>query len=208
MGCGIHLYVERYDNIAKTWVSADKWTEEEYGSEVRYKDLFYSDRNYDVFSILADVRNGVGFAGIPTGEGFTPIALPRGLPDNVSPEVKECSFELAGDGHSHSYFTIQEIMDYDWLQTTTKTGVVSMEAYERWKHYPAAPSAYSDSVVGPNILTVPESELPNEEATHVQVSWNTTYWECAQRFLGELLPKVWKISTDPEKVRIVFWFDN
>jgi hypothetical protein len=44
-------------------------------------------RNYDVFAILANVRNGRGFAGVVTGGGFNPIAMPRGLPPDVSPEV-------------------------------------------------------------------------------------------------------------------------
>jgi hypothetical protein len=45
---------------------------------------FLRNRNYDVFSILADVRNGYGFAGVKTSSGFTPIAGGRGLPDDLS----------------------------------------------------------------------------------------------------------------------------
>lgn len=45
------------------------------------------DRNYDVFAILANVRNGTGFAGIKTSSGFDPIDTPRGLPDDLSAEV-------------------------------------------------------------------------------------------------------------------------
>lgn len=41
-------------------------------------------RNYDWFSILANVRNGYGFAGCITGEGFAVIADPRGLPEDIS----------------------------------------------------------------------------------------------------------------------------
>lgn len=53
----------------------------------------YHGRNYDVFAILADVRNGRGFAGIETGDGFVPIlgfgeAALRGLPDDLSPELR------------------------------------------------------------------------------------------------------------------------
>ena len=42
-----------------------------------------------LFAILAGVRNGYGFAGCDTGDGFRPIAPPRGLPGDVSPEVAE-----------------------------------------------------------------------------------------------------------------------
>ena len=37
-------------------------------------------RNYDWFSILANVRNGMGFAGVVTGQGFNYISTPKGVP--------------------------------------------------------------------------------------------------------------------------------
>jgi hypothetical protein len=48
---------------------------------------FLHDRVYDVFAILADVRNGYGFAGVTSSSGFDPIAPGRGLPDDLSREV-------------------------------------------------------------------------------------------------------------------------
>lgn len=50
---------------------------------------FLQDRNYDVFSILANVRNGYGFAGVVTSSGFEPIAPGRGLPDDLSQEIRD-----------------------------------------------------------------------------------------------------------------------
>lgn len=41
-------------------------------------------RNYDWFAILANVRNGRGFAGVKTGQGFDVIAEPKGLPNDIS----------------------------------------------------------------------------------------------------------------------------
>lgn len=52
------------------------------------RDQWYHARNYDVFAILASVRNGVGFAGVITGSGFNPIDNPRGLPDDLSDEIR------------------------------------------------------------------------------------------------------------------------
>ena len=48
---------------------------------------YLHDRHYDVFAILADVRNGYGFAGVRTGSGFDPIAPGRGLPSDLSQGV-------------------------------------------------------------------------------------------------------------------------
>lgn len=44
---------------------------------------FWDDeRHYQLFSVLADVRNGYGFAGVPTGEWVKPISSPRGIPQD------------------------------------------------------------------------------------------------------------------------------
>lgn len=82
-------------------------------------------RNYDAFSILADVRNGYGFAGIPTGAGFKPIAEPKGIPDDASDYYRHKAEQRNGDHHSFSYFTVEELKNYDWNQTTIKTGLVA-----------------------------------------------------------------------------------
>jgi len=69
---------------------------------------YYHERNYDLFAILAGVRNGVAFAGSPTspypeGEKFKPIDEPRGLPPEVSEVVAKQSARWGEDGHSHSF---------------------------------------------------------------------------------------------------------
>ena len=68
----------------------------------------YDERNYDLYSILADVRNGYGFAGSDTGEGFKVIRgysqdHLRGLPEDVSRYVKWISDDYGSDGHSHRH---------------------------------------------------------------------------------------------------------
>ena len=89
MGCDIHLYVER--KVEGAWKSVHDFAPDKYGegvADVSYEDRWYSDRNYDLFAILADVRNGHGFAGVATGEGFTPIADPKGIPADCDPQIK------------------------------------------------------------------------------------------------------------------------
>src|SRR3990167_5661087 len=44
-------------------------------------------RNYSLFAILANVRNGYGFGGCDTGNGFEVIAKQRGIPNDLSPEM-------------------------------------------------------------------------------------------------------------------------
>lgn len=109
MGCDIHFHVEKKDENGK-WISADKWTVDPWGDDdpdyidVKREDSFYHDRNYLLFGILAHVRD----------RSVTPISSPRGLPKDVSPEVKKRSDDYGADGHSHSWLTLAELLAYDW----------------------------------------------------------------------------------------------
>ena len=150
MGCDIHTNVEVRQPDG-SWKSHQEWSQED--SYMSPKDELMDSRNYDLFAILADVRNGRGFAGIVTGQGFVPMATPRGVPDDASPEYKAWVEQWDGDGHSHSYFTVAEIMAYDWTQTSKKTGCVSLQ---EWSHYKVngKPESWSGSVSGGGIKHV------------------------------------------------------
>lgn len=163
MGTDIHFFVEK--RVKDKWVSADKWEIDKdcEPPRERVKDELYGDRNYNLFAILANVRNGAGFAGIKTGEGFVPIAMPRGLPDDVCDRIqKECD-EWGSDGHSHSYLTVAEIMDYDWTQETKLEGDISgfdYEEYDRqYKPYGEGPRAYAGMISGRDIKRISEEEM-------------------------------------------------
>lgn len=140
MGCDIHLTVElKVDG---------KWQEVE-GN-------WWDDRCYDTFAILADVRNGRGFAGTKTGDGFAPIASPRGVPDDVSDKVREWIEEYGANGHSHSYHTLEQLLEYDWTQTAVKTGWVGLGEWAQWFSNPksgidAGPQSWSGSIGGGNV---------------------------------------------------------
>jgi hypothetical protein len=142
MGCDIHLYAEK--KVNGKWESADTLSKNKYYEEdpeneqefsLDYKDAYYSGRNYNLFGILADVRNGRGFAGVKTGEGFNPISEPKGTPEQVSDFVKAELDRWSDDGHSHSYLTVSELMAYDWTQTTTIKTVVDIATYAHWSLY-------------------------------------------------------------------------
>lgn len=66
MGCDIHVVFQ-----AKT---DNGWVDIPHEYEER--------RHYQLFAILAGVRNGIGFAGVPTGTAVAPISKPRGVPDD------------------------------------------------------------------------------------------------------------------------------
>lgn len=234
MGCDIHLYAERRDENG-TWVDANPWEVNKYHESdpeheprmtIPYGKGFYSGRNYDLFGILANVRNGRGFAGCDLGRGYWPISPPRGLPDDVSPEVLAESELWDDDGHSHSWLTVAELMAYDWTQTTVSRGWVSLKEFADWNRWARShgepPASYCGDVFGPNIRKVSIEEMerlcaegvterevpdPKRISYYCQVEWTHPYYSVATEFLSATLPRLWRLGA-PEDVRIVFWFDN
>lgn len=222
MGCDIHAYVEV--KSAEGWTHHD-WrkpyqigTYEDGSPEYDYDNGYWEHplrigRNYDLFAILANVRNGHGFAGVETGTGFEPISLPRGLPTDVTPEVMAASDGWNGDGHSHSWLLLSELLavDYDG-KSTTQYGVVGMAGYLEWKEK-GTPSSYSGDVWGKNIRKVSNAEMESfigieldfEPVTHV--AWQESYKDAVGEQWFEALAKLQKLG-NPDKVRLVFFFDN
>ena len=217
MGCDIHLYVEVREN--GEWKSADRWYNNP--EESSLTEEFYDGRNYDLFGILANVRNGRGFAGIKTGEGFNPISEPRGLPPDVSSLVKAVSDRWNGDGHSHSYFTVAELLAYDWTQVSCLQGWVNGPTFAEWnrwgRSHGQSPKTCCGMVTGPNIehISTKEMEKRLRETednaslfhTYCLAEWTEPYYKAAGSFISETMPRLWHLGK-PEDVRIVFWFDN
>jgi hypothetical protein len=134
MGADIHWYVERFTTdpenettptskvnkrenrvnelLGETpdprWISVDIWVAEDYGDgNMHWSNYpsFYNGRNYSLFSKLANVRSYGG------GDAITE---PRGVPDDASDAYLYIVEQWKGDGHSHSYFTLTELLEYDW----------------------------------------------------------------------------------------------
>ena len=121
MGCDIHLFAET--RVDGAWVSADTWAPDEdapWLEGVPRDDRLYRHRSYILFAALANVRN--------YHDVVTPIAEPRGLPDDCDPRVRARSEYWAQDGHSHSWFTLSELKAYDWeaLKRADAFGFVDM----------------------------------------------------------------------------------
>lgn len=199
MGCDIHAFAEVKIN--------GKW---------KINKSINIDRNYDLFSMLANVRNGYGFAGVKTGEGFIPISEPKGVPSNCSNEYIEKVSDWDGDGHSHSWLTLKEIKDFDWGQISIKQGIISLDEYEKLEKSGEKPSSWSGGISGQNIVIVECDEADKflldrsktgEKRIYVRYRWSILYSDHASRFLNNIVPELENMG-DHENVRIVFFFDN
>lgn len=148
MGCDIHFFTERktssnnyqgpkdlsedrntkieeiIDNrpVEERWVSADEWEFDDEYWNVTYSKEFYNGRNYYLFSILAGVRGDE-----------EPIAYPRGIPEDCSSGYSYVTNQWYGDGHSHSYFTLKELLEVDWNSYQTEHLSEFMETIEKMK---------------------------------------------------------------------------
>lgn len=134
MGCDIHFYVEKkkahgwecQDIMSKhegyfqlfsqfgdgrftekkrppIRFSATKWNKLEPNHPRLHQQ--YTQRNYVLFSVLANVRND-------------PPALPfidelRGIPDDASGEIQECYERWGQDAHSETWLTLDEILNWE-----------------------------------------------------------------------------------------------
>ena len=227
MGCDIHMTVEvlkkgKWTPVKQPKPATDSLEVQWYRPESWNWDF---GRNYDSFAILANVRNGRGFAGIKTGSGFKPISEPRGLPEDRGLHGKNKD-EAYGD-HSQSWLLLSEVLACDRAQTVQQNGVVSDAQYAAWKKQKAGgPPSYSGGVSGPGIKMLPIAEMdlhvkknkvqPNDDAgfmsnamNYCEISWSETYAEAAQT-LWEFVEHVQASipGVPPDEIRLVFGFDS
>lgn len=162
----------------------------------------FNDRNYALFGILAGVRNS---------DEASSISNPRGLPLDVSIEVKNDSDNYGIDGHSHSWVTLQELIDFQWNEPLIESGLVE----ERYYTPGQRPQQYCMGVGGGNTVIIKESEWiktkkESGKRYYIKSTWETTledrigkWWikdfkKLLEKFEGE----------DLNNIRVVFYFDN
>lgn len=224
MGTDISMYAEVRRN--RQWMKVgDKFKNSRYNKDrpmndwnKPYTDHPYDSRNYDLFAILADVRNGRGFAGRKTSNGFNPISEPKGFPDDITEEVKN---ELDGYGHSYSYFTLKELKEYDWNQTVVHVGVITEEQYVKMKETKENPTCWNGMVSGKDIIVVSSDTMDKILSKTIDRNINVkyyiqtefkpvTYKDCCLEFYEDTMSELEKLipenGTDDD-VRIIFAFD-
>jgi hypothetical protein len=190
MGTDIHIVAEYFQD--GRWHLADKELTE--------------DRNYRAFAVLADVRNGYGFAGFDTGDELVPISSPRGLPDNMSLELRAMVEKNETDDgveeddtaagiwlgdHSFSWVTLQELLAYDLDAPITVRGYVSDETARRYRETGEKPHSWAAWTPQPGFERI-EWQVPLRESASL---------------ISTLIDEVRDLG-DPSNVRLVFGFDN
>lgn len=246
MGCDIHLFVEvrkngKWEAVKDIDKDALKQAQEnldyfkhfgadempectemdfiervEQESQPKYMFL-YNGRNYNLFSMLAGVRNGY----ISNGNTYmiTPIDDARGVPSDASSAYKEYVDEWGRDGHSHSYFTMSELDDPSyWLDTERFGGYMAPEAFKR--HVEQKNACYyicidkeRDTVISnEEMMAYVESDKFDPFCNNLLtfLEWDTPRFKLDSYFYNEVLGYLRNLGEKygDDNVRIVFFFDN
>jgi hypothetical protein len=191
MGCDIHSSAEVRE--AGVWRKIDRIWPCEYGDDGLTAEP-YSIRNYSVFAILADVRNG--------NESITPIAKPRGWPEDVTAETNQQHWHwLEADGHSFSWHSLRHLLEYPlWHATFTEEGIISGPAYEALKRGEVPEqwweSHWFDGTLVDEDRMVRELSLGNDVTElYVETKWDIPYREVTKEFVTETIPRLLALAS-------------
>lgn len=199
MGTDISLYAE--------WRSQEHWQfigtmvkNEMYEYDPEYETAYrpaslYDIRNYSLFAILADIRNGF------MEDKYEYIAPLRGLPDNLSPELEAWSeLRRVRDGDS-GWLTLEELVAFDWYGKSRRKYA---RVDERVAHlfHPECSFPFRE---WPKGIQCSYSIALKEQAN---ASWTETYAEAAGSDFMELLDEMAKKYGISHDVRFIFWFDH
>jgi hypothetical protein len=184
------------------------------------------ERNYDTFAVLAGIRNGRGFAGCVTGEGWPVMSEPRGLPKDLETDEDDdtrVDGKWFGD-HNHSWLTLAEMESF-WENLKGKQnktfGCISVDQFKKLMLNKEIPDSWSGGIGGGDVKLVDLSDQENlteleikrltKGATHVRAGWlrpvEDSCWGLV-KILKHLRSIAVDNSVSAEEVRFVFGFDS
>lgn len=204
MGCDIHMKVQARDSEGNPW-------------KVLPQDLAWEDRNYTLFSVLANVRNGTWNDEIPY------ISEPRGWPtDQPVPEDWEVVEESLDEDkffwgdHSNSWVTVAELLAYNWDNPVTMRAVVEASAFQelertrgtRWENKPQEYYAGASNTVSEDEARKLLSRGEDLGNRRVSTTWKSTVGEQVHLHALQWILRLARLPYRPENIRLVFNFDS
>jgi hypothetical protein len=184
----------------------------------------YDNRSYRTFAVLAGVRNGTGFAGVPTGDAITPISEPKGRPKKMSKKGRDW-FRRHGGDHSDSWLTVAEIDAYmaNIPEKRSFTGLIALSDVPEFLR-DGKPRSWCGGVGGPSvqIFTLdqakkileenPDCAKPTEDmvfaSDYVRVDWEESFRDTIDPAFFRYLDTLRPLAEDPANIRLVFNFDS
>jgi hypothetical protein len=220
MGTDITIYFESLNEDTKQWVSTDNWAVEYDELDVPYSERVYHNRNYRLFAMLAGERNE---------ENITPFAEPRGLPEDTDKRIKDRIQEYGWGEERASYFTLAELLSFDWWSPMRTRALVGLRDWHFWQQMleyrqNAEPQSWCK---GTNSQIINETEAKELIAklrestsgedqfrkqlesdywrTYVRCEWTRPRYVYVDDFFGIVIPHMLSLGK-PENVRMIFCF--
>lgn len=162
---------------------------------------YSGDRHYALFAWIGNVRNGFGFAGIPTHEKITPLSDGRGLPEDLEYDSDTVSGRDFGD-HSYSWLSADEILTAKPPQIM-RSGIIGVEEFRKWDGV-SAPDGWCGGIHGPKVVLAETAAEVTVQTTHVRIEWLEDTRESFAYFIDE----VRRLKDLHGEVRFVFGFDS
>lgn len=228
MGCDIHIAIQRqgpdgvWVEIAYTSFAND--VQQQNSAMARptlpVAPVGFDWRDYSLFGILADVRNGVGFAGIITGEAWPSITRGRGWPEGFArgralpePEYDEDEPRDMGD-HSFTWVSLDELQAYDWDGiSATRYGIVTASDYELME-LGKKPQQWCGDVAGRDVMVYDQPDYIKTKRLgqlakqpYVRVWWQETARSATNDWPGRIIPWLERLA-DGRPLRLVLGFDS
>jgi hypothetical protein len=194
-------------------------------------------RDYDYFAILANVRNGRGFAGVDLGDEFIPIQENRPFTDLpfTAPDLAVEGLYDYGD-HSFGWITLREWIDYPhWKDIREQRGVVNLHpvktpdpdtggttslewaSYEQLRGTGKAPTHYYGGIGGQKVAVIDTARADaildgkmNEDPDkeyHVRYAWNVSVGDSVNLSIHEAMG-YFASHLNPDTTYLVFGFDS
>lgn len=198
---------------------------------------YNEDRHYQLFAVLAGVRNGVGFAGVRTGDPVRPISKPRGYPEDfaVVDDNHPAPLEVMSawrrksreehpewykkdDGgdedngiymgyHDHSWLTGEEMLAWT-RKAPTVTHYGILDRYTYEKwDGKSEPKSYCGGIISGGIVQVNDLE----EEMRAKPNWTHVACHWSQSLGDELayfFDEVRRLVKLHGEIRMVFGFDS
>lgn len=124
MGTDIHATFQRLEGEP----GDQRWVE--------FKSEWEQDRDYLLFAILAGVRNGFGFAGVPIFSPVNPISELRGLPEDMRTVLGDHNVVHTDEGLDTIPFIEKRLRDNEWEIDDRRYSWVTSAEILKWRDRP------------------------------------------------------------------------
>jgi len=199
MGTDIRLFVEK--KVNGQWESIKgKFNNDDEIEDAYDGDEIFFERAYEVYAMLAGVRNGEGVDGPGTGAYYSPISLPKGLPADASIYIAKQYKKQNTDpysAHDCSWLLLKEILEYDWDRQERISAYVSKEHAKAFYETGTIPGSIDRKNKSNRILKL----------GYEKIEWGSNYAEIVGNFYSRIMPRLGEYG-EPDEVRIVFWFSS